>query len=70
MIDPCNGGLFIVLSTLIQVCYAQQGNAYHGGLSLRLSREYLLALNKKHKPSLPSMILANVRSLNGFKMDE
>ena len=103
-------GLFIVMSTLIQVCYAQRGNAHHGGLSL--SREYLLALNNrvhhdsdylsnidfppgmtrnntkplrkrgrkggvrqrlrkmKHKPPLPSMILANVRCLKGLKMDE
>ena len=38
-------GLFIVLSTLIQVCYARQGNAHHG--RLRLSREYLLALNNR-----------------------
>ena len=100
-------GLFIVMSTLIQVCYAQRGNAHHGGLSL--SREYVLALNNrvhhdsdylsnidfppgmkrnntkplrkrgrkggvrqrlrkmKHKPSLPSMILANVRCLKGLQ---
>ena len=38
-------GLCIVSSTLIQVCYAQQGNAHRGGLSL--SREYLLALNNR-----------------------
>ena len=37
--------LFIVLSTLIQVRYAQQGNAHHGGPSL--SRENLLALNNR-----------------------
>ena len=38
-------GLFIVLLTLIQVCYSQQGNAHYGELSL--SREYLLALNNR-----------------------
>ena len=42
--------LFIVLSTLIQVWYAQQGNAHHGGQ--KLSREYLLALsNRAHHDS-------------------
>ena len=37
--------LFIVLPTLIQVCYAQQRNAHHGGLSL--NSKYLLALNNR-----------------------
>ena len=36
-------GLFVVLSTLINLCYGQQGHIHHGGLS----RECLVALNTR-----------------------
>ena len=36
-------GVLVVLSTLIHLCYGQQGHIRHGGLS----REYLLALNTR-----------------------
>ena len=47
-------GLLVVLSTLIHLCYGQQGHIHHGGLS----REYLLALNTRaHQYS--NLILIN-----------